>query len=249
VGCGLAVKLTYADESARYDGRTDPHHHARCLACGASRTSPARFRPARSTRCAAARTGSPSRDTAWSSRATARTASPTGDALRRSPDSQPVDDAARTPWRLLQHTMDASGRHGRRSGNSPRCRDREPSQESPSASPLSRSSIAAGDGVRREGWRAATWGVSVVSLDSGDTLFAIEPDAPLSPASNLKLLTTAAALEMLGPEYRFRTYLLTERRRRRRRAPRRPRPLRDRRPGDLRPLLPAEGRGLPPPHR
>jgi Fur family peroxide stress response transcriptional regulator len=35
VGCGLAVKLTYADESARYDGRTDPHHHARCLACGA----------------------------------------------------------------------------------------------------------------------------------------------------------------------------------------------------------------------
>lgn len=34
VGCGLALKLTYADHSARYDGRTDPHHHARCLACG-----------------------------------------------------------------------------------------------------------------------------------------------------------------------------------------------------------------------
>ena len=34
VGCGLAVKLTYADESARYDGRTDPHHHARCIVCG-----------------------------------------------------------------------------------------------------------------------------------------------------------------------------------------------------------------------
>lgn len=33
VGCGLAVKLTYTDGSARYDGRTDPHHHARCLAC------------------------------------------------------------------------------------------------------------------------------------------------------------------------------------------------------------------------
>ena len=33
VGCGLAVKLTYADDSARYDGRTDPHHHARCLRC------------------------------------------------------------------------------------------------------------------------------------------------------------------------------------------------------------------------
>ena len=33
VGCGLAVKLTYADQSARYDGRTDPHHHARCVVC------------------------------------------------------------------------------------------------------------------------------------------------------------------------------------------------------------------------
>ena len=34
VGCGLAVKLSYSDGSARYDGRVDPHHHARCLACG-----------------------------------------------------------------------------------------------------------------------------------------------------------------------------------------------------------------------
>ena len=34
VGCGLVVKLTYGDNSARYDGRTDPHHHARCLNCG-----------------------------------------------------------------------------------------------------------------------------------------------------------------------------------------------------------------------
>lgn len=34
VGCGLAIKLTYGDGSARYDGRTDPHHHARCVICG-----------------------------------------------------------------------------------------------------------------------------------------------------------------------------------------------------------------------
>ena len=34
VGCGLAAKLTNGDGSARYDGRTDPHHHARCLVCG-----------------------------------------------------------------------------------------------------------------------------------------------------------------------------------------------------------------------
>ena len=34
VGCGLASKLTCGDGCARYDGRTDPHHHVRCLTCG-----------------------------------------------------------------------------------------------------------------------------------------------------------------------------------------------------------------------
>jgi Fe2+ or Zn2+ uptake regulation protein len=43
VGCGLAVKLTYGDGSARYDGRTDPHHHARCLRCGAVVDLPGRL--------------------------------------------------------------------------------------------------------------------------------------------------------------------------------------------------------------
>jgi Fe2+ or Zn2+ uptake regulation protein len=43
VGCGLAVKLTYGDGSARYDGRTDPHHHARCLRCGTVLDVPGRL--------------------------------------------------------------------------------------------------------------------------------------------------------------------------------------------------------------
>lgn len=34
VGCGMAIKLTWSDGSSRYDGRTDPHHHARCNRCG-----------------------------------------------------------------------------------------------------------------------------------------------------------------------------------------------------------------------
>src|SRR5690606_20431459 len=45
VGCGLAVKLTYGDGSARYDSRTDPHHHARCLSCGAVMDVPGRLAP------------------------------------------------------------------------------------------------------------------------------------------------------------------------------------------------------------
>jgi len=59
-------------------------------------------------------------------------------------------------------------------------------------------------------WGEAHWGVLVVSLDTHDTLFAIEPDQALAPASNVKLLTTAAALHVLGPDYRFRTYLLSD---------------------------------------
>ncbi len=43
VGCGLALKLTYGDGSARYDGRTDPHHHARCVVCGCVTDVPGRL--------------------------------------------------------------------------------------------------------------------------------------------------------------------------------------------------------------
>jgi Fur family transcriptional regulator, peroxide stress response regulator len=43
VSCGLASKLTYGDGSARYDGRTDPHPHARCLSCGAVADLPGRL--------------------------------------------------------------------------------------------------------------------------------------------------------------------------------------------------------------
>ena len=43
VSCGLAAKLTYSDGSARYDARTDPHHHARCVVCGRVMDVPGSF--------------------------------------------------------------------------------------------------------------------------------------------------------------------------------------------------------------
>lgn len=75
-------------------------------------------------------------------------------------------------------------------------------------------SVTSLDGQLREllgqsGWGDARWGALVVSLDAGDTLFAMEAADALAPASNVKLLTTAGALHVLGPEYRFRTWLLT----------------------------------------
>jgi D-alanyl-D-alanine carboxypeptidase/D-alanyl-D-alanine-endopeptidase (penicillin-binding protein 4) len=48
-------------------------------------------------------------------------------------------------------------------------------------------------------------GISVIDVDTGETLYARNPDLPLNPASNAKLLTTAAALELLGPEHRYAT--------------------------------------------
>jgi len=54
------------------------------------------------------------------------------------------------------------------------------------------------------------WGVMVVSLTRGDTLFARSPDALLLPASTMKLYTAAMALERFGPAHQFRTEILRD---------------------------------------
>lgn len=59
-------------------------------------------------------------------------------------------------------------------------------------------------------WGDAQWSALVVSVDTRDTLFAVGADTPLAPASNIKLLTTAAALHILGPEYRFQTWVMAD---------------------------------------
>lgn len=53
----------------------------------------------------------------------------------------------------------------------------------------------------------AAWGVKVVSLDSGKTLFEHNPQKYFNPASNAKLYTAALALDRLGADYRIRTSL------------------------------------------
>jgi D-alanyl-D-alanine carboxypeptidase/D-alanyl-D-alanine-endopeptidase (penicillin-binding protein 4) len=64
--------------------------------------------------------------------------------------------------------------------------------------------------IRGAGFRSDRWGVIVVSLTRGDTLYALEPDLPLAPASNAKLFTSATALYYLGADFRFNTFLLTD---------------------------------------
>lgn len=48
-------------------------------------------------------------------------------------------------------------------------------------------------------------GVVVAELTSGEVLFSRNPEVPITPASTLKILTSAAALEALGPDHRFTT--------------------------------------------
>lgn len=56
---------------------------------------------------------------------------------------------------------------------------------------------------------AAAWGIAVVSLDSGRTLYVHDADRLLQPASTAKLFTAAVSLSALGPDYRIPTELLT----------------------------------------
>ena len=53
-------------------------------------------------------------------------------------------------------------------------------------------------------------GVLVSDVESGQVLYAKDADVLLNPASNVKLVTSAAALARLGPEYRFSTEFLVD---------------------------------------
>ncbi len=53
-------------------------------------------------------------------------------------------------------------------------------------------------------------GLMVVSLDNGEVLYRQNEQKLIHPASNMKLLTTAAALKILGPNYRIPTVLYAD---------------------------------------
>jgi D-alanyl-D-alanine carboxypeptidase/D-alanyl-D-alanine-endopeptidase (penicillin-binding protein 4) len=59
--------------------------------------------------------------------------------------------------------------------------------------------------VRGSALAGARTGILVARVESGEVVYAHDPDALLNPASGVKLFTAAAALARFGPEHRFET--------------------------------------------
>ena len=58
--------------------------------------------------------------------------------------------------------------------------------------------------------RSAFWGIQIIRLDNREILFAHNADKRFLPASGMKLLVAAAALDLWGPDHRFRTPVFLE---------------------------------------
>ena len=68
--------------------------------------------------------------------------------------------------------------------------------------------------VRQQDPRAqhAIWGISVVDLATGASLYAENADKLLQPASNTKLFATSTTMALIGPDYKFLTTVESEKR-------------------------------------
>ncbi|HZI12798.1 MAG TPA: D-alanyl-D-alanine carboxypeptidase/D-alanyl-D-alanine-endopeptidase [Myxococcus sp.] len=64
--------------------------------------------------------------------------------------------------------------------------------------------------LQRTALKTSRVGVHMQSLDDGTVVFSHNADELLNPASNVKLVTSAAALATLGPEFRYDTEFLVE---------------------------------------
>lgn len=64
--------------------------------------------------------------------------------------------------------------------------------------------------LQRPRHRSAFWGIQIARLDNREILFAHNAGKRFQPASNMKLLVAAAALDLWGPDHRFRTPVFLE---------------------------------------
>ena len=62
--------------------------------------------------------------------------------------------------------------------------------------------------LRGPSLRGGVTGLYVADAKTGEPLFAVNANDPLNPASNVKLISTATTLELLGPTFRYPTRVL-----------------------------------------
>ncbi|WP_430388999.1 D-alanyl-D-alanine carboxypeptidase/D-alanyl-D-alanine endopeptidase [Dyella sp. 20L07] len=83
-------------------------------------------------------------------------------------------------------------------------------QPAPAHAPATPTSLAEqiGSLIDEPRFAGADWGISVISLDSGRTVYTHHADQLFQPASTAKLFTAAVVLSELGPDYRIPTRVL-----------------------------------------
>src|SRR5690242_20861545 len=59
-------------------------------------------------------------------------------------------------------------------------------------------------------FRGGEWGVLVVNPRTGDTIYSKNAGKLFMPASNMKIITSSAALTLLGPDYTYKTTFLVD---------------------------------------
>jgi D-alanyl-D-alanine carboxypeptidase/D-alanyl-D-alanine-endopeptidase (penicillin-binding protein 4) len=81
------------------------------------------------------------------------------------------------------------------------------------AAPDSRAAgqIDIGRALKNPGFNPSHTSVSIVDAETGEVIAAHNSDLALNPASCMKLITSAAALSLLGPDYRFKTDFYADR--------------------------------------
>ena len=62
--------------------------------------------------------------------------------------------------------------------------------------------------LQQEDYKNASVGMNVIDLNSGETIFSLDAEKLLVPASTMKMITSGTALEILGADYRFKTQIL-----------------------------------------
>jgi len=108
---------------------------------------------------------------------------------------------------------DDSDAKGSESNSADEDRD-EPSSEDPSEKEAPTSSVLTPEilpeklsKILAPAMRSSDWGVKVMVAETGQTLFESQSDDLFIPASNRKLFTGALALDQLGPDFVFQTFL------------------------------------------